>query len=79
MSCDSNVLLDHPARKISKQGTKASENVVFVMTEFALELMKSLQAFNRENFQQEDDTMNDYQFQLRIGKDFLHIIFEFFV
>lgn len=75
MSCDSNVLLEH--RKVSKQGTNASENVVFVMTEFALELMKSLRAFNKENFQQEDDAMNDYQFQLRIGKKILfHLSFE---
>lgn len=70
MSYDSNAVLSQAVKKDKKQGTKAAESVVFVMTEFALELMKSLQAFNRENFQQEDDSMNDYQFQLRIGEGF---------
>lgn len=59
--------LDKQVKKDKKQGLKEAESVVYVMTEFALELMKSLEAFNRENFQQEDDSLN-HQFQLRIGK-----------
>ncbi|XP_037906925.1 adenylyl cyclase X E isoform X2 [Hermetia illucens] len=42
------------SERIRKQSSRQSHNVVYVLTEFALELMKALQTFNRENFQFEN-------------------------
>lgn len=49
-----------PSKRERKQSTRQSQNVVYVLTEFALELMRILEAFNQENFQSDG--------QLRIGK-----------
>lgn len=49
-----------PSKRERKQSTRQSQNVVYVLTEFALELMRILEDFNHENFQSDG--------QLRIGK-----------
>lgn len=49
-----------PNRRERKQSSRQSQNVVYVLSEFALELMRILDAFNTENFQSEG--------KLRIGK-----------
>lgn len=51
-----------PARRERKQSGRQSQNVIYVLTEFALELMRVLEAFNAENFQSDG--------KLRIGKYF---------
>lgn len=49
-----------PATRERKQSSRQSQNVVYVLSEFALELMRSLDKFNKENFQTDG--------KLRIGK-----------
>lgn len=49
-----------PLRRARKPSSRQSQNVVYVLTEFALELMRILQTFNEENFQNDG--------QLRIGR-----------
>lgn len=49
-----------PSKRERKQSSRQSQNVVYVISEFALELMRSLDAFSKENFQNDG--------QLRIGK-----------
>ncbi|XP_055322091.1 adenylyl cyclase X E-like isoform X2 [Sitodiplosis mosellana] len=48
-----------PSKRERKQSGRQSQNVVYVLTEFALELMRILEAFNTENFQSDG--------KLRIG------------
>lgn len=48
-----------PSKRERKQSSRQSQNVVYVISEFALELMRSLDAFSKENFQNDG--------QLRIG------------
>lgn len=55
-----------PARRERKQSGRQSQNVIYVLTEFALELMRVLEAFNAENFQSDG--------KLRIGKVFLDFV-----
>lgn len=49
-----------PRTRERKQSSRQSQNVVYVLSEFALELMRSLDSFNKENFQSEG--------KLRVGK-----------
>lgn len=49
-----------PATRERKQSSRQSQNVVYVLSEFALELMHSLDAFSKENFQNDG--------QLSVGK-----------
>lgn len=49
-----------PATRERKQSSRQSQNVVYVLSEFALELMRSLDAFSKENFQNDG--------QLRVGR-----------
>lgn len=53
-----------PTRRERKQSGRQSQNVIYVLTEFALELMRVLDAFNAENFQSDG--------KLRIGEYFSH-------
>lgn len=48
-----------PTKRERKQSSRQSQNVVYVLTEFALELMRILEAFNTDNFQSDG--------KLRIG------------
>lgn len=48
-----------PSKRERKQSSRQSQNVVYVLSEFALELMRILEAFNTENFQSDE--------KLRIG------------
>lgn len=52
-----------PSKRERKQSSRQSQNVVYVLTEFALELMRKLEAFNTENFQSDG--------KLRIGAIFV--------
>lgn len=45
-----------------RQSSRQSQNAVYVLTEFALDIMKALEAFNNDNFKSEG--------MLRIGKHF---------
>lgn len=49
----------NPATRERKQSSRQSQNVVYVLSEFAIELMRSLDTFSKENFQNDG--------QLRIG------------
>lgn len=49
-----------PRTRERKQSSRQSQNVVYVLSEFALELMRILDAFNTENFQSDG--------KLRIGE-----------
>lgn len=52
-----------PSKRERKQSSRQSQNVVYVLSEFALELMRILEAFNTENFQSDG--------KLRIGANFI--------
>lgn len=60
-----------PSKRERKQSSRQSQNVVYVLTEFALELMRILEAFNTENFQSDG--------KLRIGMNFsvFYLLFRF--
>lgn len=60
-----------PSKRERKQSSRQSQNVVYVLTEFALELMRILEAFNTENFQSDG--------KLRIGMRFSSFIHFFFL
>lgn len=63
-----------PSKRERKQSSRQSQNVVYVLSEFALELMRILEAFNTENFQSDG--------KLRIGKrfsSFIHVFFSTFL
>lgn len=49
-----------PSKRERKQSSRQSQNVVYVLAEFALELMRILETFNKENFQSDG--------KLKVGK-----------
>lgn len=51
------------SQKDFKHSSRQSQNAVYVLAEFALDIMKALETFNNDNFKSEG--------MLRIGKSFV--------
>ena len=51
--------VDNSKPRTRKQSSKNTHNAVYLMTEFALELMKTLQAFNKDNWQDNNNQTTD--------------------